>query len=353
VWSTTELLLACASSLLLLLAARALIDHPRERTAQLSAVLAICVADHLILGPLQARLGTDALAVQLVVIAGLAVPVVFWALARAHFDDDPRWRPEHWAGAAAILAFSYWCWRAEQAAPADERALWHALPKGVGLVVLVHALLNVYVGARADLVVPRLVQRRRVLFVTGSYMLLELFAETLPRSPAAALIAERVHAVGAFGIVALVGVLALRFTPELLRPEPASPGLGAAAPDPELAERFRNAVEVEHAYREDGLTVAGLARRLGVSEHRLREHVNAQLGFRNFNAFLHQHRVAEAARLLADPERRHLGIAQIAFEVGYSSLGPFNRAFKDLTGATPSEFRGRHLPPPATPPPAA
>jgi len=29
----------------------------------------------------------------------------------------------------------------------------------------------------------------------------------------------------------------------------------------------------------------------------------------------------------------------IAMDLGYGSLGPFNRAFKTITGLTPSEFR--------------
>ena len=51
----------------------------------------------------------------------------------------------------------------------------------------------------------------------------------------------------------------------------------------------------------------------------------------------HLNRAAQKA--LLDPAKRHLGIAQIAFEVGYRSLGPFNKAFKEITGRTPTEFR--------------
>jgi AraC-like DNA-binding protein len=47
-------------------------------------------------------------------------------------------------------------------------------------------------------------------------------------------------------------------------------------------------------FREEGLTIADLAQRLGVQEYRVRQFINAQLGFRNFNAFLHQYRLREA-----------------------------------------------------------
>jgi len=45
--------------------------------------------------------------------------------------------------------------------------------------------------------------------------------------------------------------------------------------------------------------------------------------------------------LLADAEQRHLPILTIALTVGYNSINPFNRAFRELKGMTPSEFRAR------------
>ena len=32
-------------------------------------------------------------------------------------------------------------------------------------------------------------------------------------------------------------------------------------------------------------------------------------------------------------------MAEVAFRFGYSSLGPFNRAFKEIVGQTPTEYR--------------
>jgi len=36
-------------------------------------------------------------------------------------------------------------------------------------------------------------------------------------------------------------------------------------------------------------------------------------------------------------------VAAIAFDLGYGSLGPFNRAFRAATGATPTEWRRQAL----------
>jgi AraC-like DNA-binding protein len=63
------------------------------------------------------------------------------------------------------------------------------------------------------------------------------------------------------------------------------------------------------------------------------------LGYRNFAAFLNERRIAAAKVALADPERTRVAISTIAFEVGFSSLAPFNRAFRDITGKTPTDWR--------------
>ena len=96
-------------------------------------------------------------------------------------------------------------------------------------------------------------------------------------------------------------------------------------------------------YRETGLTIPVLAGKLDYPEHRLRQLINGQLGYRNFSAFLNSYRVDEAQQHLADPEYARTPILTIALELGYASLGPFNRAFKALTGMTPSDYRRRHL----------
>jgi AraC-like DNA-binding protein len=49
--------------------------------------------------------------------------------------------------------------------------------------------------------------------------------------------------------------------------------------------------------------------------------------------------VRAARQILADPAQKQLGVAEIAYRLGYASLGPFNRAFKEIVGQTPTEYR--------------
>ncbi|PCI64812.1 MAG: hypothetical protein COB37_00540 [Kordiimonadales bacterium] len=90
---------------------------------------------------------------------------------------------------------------------------------------------------------------------------------------------------------------------------------------------------------ETGLTVTRLATFSHMPEHRLRRIVNQHLGFRNFADYLNFHRVDAAKTRLAVIEDRHVPVLTVAMDLGYGSLGPFNKAFKERTGQTPTEFR--------------
>jgi AraC-like DNA-binding protein len=103
------------------------------------------------------------------------------------------------------------------------------------------------------------------------------------------------------------------------------------------------AMAKDRLYRDDTLTIGGLAARLGVPEYRLRKAINQQLGFRNFNAYVNALRLSEVKSALVDPAQREVPITTIALDAGFASIGPFNRAFKAATGTVPSEFRRRSL----------
>jgi AraC-like DNA-binding protein len=102
---------------------------------------------------------------------------------------------------------------------------------------------------------------------------------------------------------------------------------------------LEQALDAERVYREEGLTIGRLAARLGTREHVLRRVINQGLGYRNFNDFLHAYRIREACVRLRRPEDAGLPVLTIALDVGYSTIGPFNRAFRSRIGMTPTRFR--------------
>ncbi|MBX3486053.1 helix-turn-helix domain-containing protein [Phenylobacterium sp.] len=152
------------------------------------------------------------------------------------------------------------------------------------------------------------------------------------------------HPIGGLLTAALtlaMSMLALTVQPSAFgaprRAEAVVDGRSEAA-DLRLIEQL-NALMAAEAWRREGLTIGGLAGDLGVPEHRLRRLINQRLGHRNFADFLNGHRIAAAQRRLADPAEARTTVAAIAFDLGFGSLGPFNRAFRAVTGSTPTEWR--------------
>ena len=100
-------------------------------------------------------------------------------------------------------------------------------------------------------------------------------------------------------------------------------------------------LDVDHVYRRPKYSMRSLADELGLPEYRLRKLIHEELGFRNFNAFLHHYRLREACGMLSDPGQVRTPILTIALTVGYQSINTFNRAFREILGETPSAFRAR------------
>lgn len=94
-------------------------------------------------------------------------------------------------------------------------------------------------------------------------------------------------------------------------------------------------------FRDPELTVASLSSAMALPEYRLRQLINGELGYKNFKVFLNDHRIEAAAAELLNPDKAHLPILTIALDSGFRSIAPFNKAFKERKGMTPSEFR-RH-----------
>ncbi len=111
----------------------------------------------------------------------------------------------------------------------------------------------------------------------------------------------------------------------------------------DMAERLRRLIVDEAIFTRQNLKVADVARRLGEPEYRVTQCVTGTLGFRNFNQMANHYRIEDAKRLLADLGSDRLPILTIAYDCGFNSTGPFNRAFKAATGLTPKQFRRKGM----------
>jgi AraC-like DNA-binding protein len=148
-------------------------------------------------------------------------------------------------------------------------------------------------------------------------------------------------------LAAVAGLHAAR-SPHLFAPPPAPEPAGEPLParavvESPLTARLRHVMGHDRAYRAEGFSLTALAQLLGEPEYRVRRAINGELGFRNFTAFLNTYRLAEVKAALADPAQREVPILTIAIDAGFGSLGPFNRAFREAEGMTPSEWRSKLL----------
>lgn len=123
----------------------------------------------------------------------------------------------------------------------------------------------------------------------------------------------------------------------LVSPIPIEPRLDPR--DLPAKARLDSVMLEERVYREQGLTIRKLAEMIDIPEHQLRVIINKSLGFRSFSNFLNHHRIQEAEKRLSDLSDARIPVLTIAMDVGYSSITPFNKAFKLSTGQTPSAYR--------------
>lgn len=267
------------------------------------------------------------------------IPFALWALALLIFDDGFR-LPVWYLPAVFLIGLG--------AALLDLTGTMEPTLRNIvrliSLAALAQAIWVMVAGLRDDLVEERRLARivivGMILLQAGGSLITELalptVADRAPLEPVSALLI----------LMLTTGLAAVLLRPVLPEPEPgpAETQPGETTRQPEVTETDPLASQLhifcdEGGLFETGLTIAVLAERLGVPEYRLRQTINRGLGFRNFSTFLNHHRVAEAKRRLRDPALVRLPVLTIAMDLGYGSLGPFNRAFREATGMTPTDYR--------------
>jgi AraC-like DNA-binding protein len=339
-----NLLLRGGSVLLLaLIAALLWRDQRRNVAARLGAAFAIGVAA----ATLSAMPGFGALPTLLrAMISAVAAGsmFVFWLFTRALLDDAfalRRWHGAVWAALAALGVLSCLA-----IAPRGS-ALAASLAGAMGLFPVFWSLLAMAQSLarwREDLVEGRRRLRAVIVAATALYTIGQPLAALLTGLELKAIVASSANAAGiaaltvffAWQLLQWRGNVLFEGAQESVAPRPAT---SAPPPDARQVATLQALMTVQRVYREPSLTVAALALRMGLPEHRLRRLINQGLGHRHFSAFLNAYRIADAKQALLDPRQADVPVLTIAMDVGFQSIGPFNRAFKADTGLTPTEYR--------------
>ena len=268
--------------------------------------------------------------------------VVFWLFTRALFDEAFKLRVWHGLVWAAVAAFSFincmWIATAPGGSPRMSIIAINLIALGfIGLAVA-----QTIASWPADLVERRRGVRVFIVGAAALYGGLNAFLQIL-WSGGGAEIAGTVNSVALAAVVAAISFAMMRVDGAELFPPVAAvqaePAVADSGADRKLVDALMRLMADERIYRHDNITIGTLATKLKIPEYRLRRLINQQLGYRNFNVFLNEHRIAEAKAALADPSQAEVPVITIAMDAGFQSLGPFNRAFKATTGVTPSEYR--------------
>lgn len=91
-------------------------------------------------------------------------------------------------------------------------------------------------------------------------------------------------------------------------------------------------------YLNADLNLNDVARRLGMSANRASSLIK-QVSGQNFRRWINTHRIEAVKEALKDDDRADQSVLSLALESGFKSEASFYRAFKELTGMSPSDYR--------------
>lgn len=271
-------------------------------------------------------------------IGAISIPVLFWLLSRAIFDDHFRFKPLLlvWFLVIIISHFDFFLSGVIQWPGFEPLASIVARLTSLGFVVA--GLYTALRTKRADLIDSRIRFRNIFIIVTATLIGVTLIVEvvSIERDTVTVLQVLQRSSIFAITLYFFISTFEIRsgfFFKEI--PKAKVPTID----DPQLSAKLQALMEQQKVYKTEGLTIGALAELMNEQEYRLRRLINGQLGFRNFNDFLNQYRVNEACEILSDPAHTRKTILEIAYDLGYQSIGPFNKVFKDLKGTTPTAYR--------------
>ncbi|MES3006273.1 MAG: helix-turn-helix domain-containing protein [Pseudomonadota bacterium] len=340
--------------------------HRRHIIGQLLALYSFCLICHVMSNLPETHL--NSILQQLYYRMATLAPAVLWLLSRYLFVDNARVPAVAWTLMALYMGLrAYGSIISNSGNPTPganlEYFVYYVIPQIIMLGFSVHAVYMACRGLNSDLVESR--RRIRVIctvamgvlvaaiLINGFIRALTYYASmhsiTLTPIPVEWLFFYMFLITLAFNLMmmrlhgeALQVIVLPQEQRTLISAVPhliPVPSTEQRIDNPALVERVFDVMKKEKLYSRPGLTIGELAERVSIQEYRLRRVINKQLGYRNFNQFLNAFRIEEACRRLALPFEQREPIANIAFDVGYSALSSFNKAFKDIHNLTPTQYR--------------
>lgn len=324
-----------------------LAHYRHQLLGKLMIAYAICLCSYILAILPELDQGPRVIDFSLGVLA-TAAPALLWIITRYLFVDNPRVGGLVWS---VIVLYLVLRGVGTLARPLVGLRYWiHiVIPQIIMLGFACHVIFMALTGRGDDLVEPRRRLRFPFAITMGSIVAIIVGSGFFYLSDRWV---NSVYIGAIFLFILFFNLATFRLhsdSPQLIEPvkEPAAPSVTSRVSgtdkDKPLIDRIHAVMEGERLYAQHGLTIGMLATAASLQEYRLRRLINQKLHYRNFNQYLNQYRITEAARRLQDPAESNVPISTIALDVGYASLSSFNKAFKEEHKVTPSIFRGRAM----------
>lgn len=261
------------------------------------------------------------------------MPVFLWFYGKLIFEDGFRIRPLQKA-VFVFLAIFYLYVFLIRGGGGHLQMLSHL----IALVFILHLLFSVIITWRHDLIEQRRVARFWLVALVGLFYLMldlvELSNTSLNRHSLFMLMNASICLTGSSVTIAMVFLY--ESTKERTREFSTHSSYSRLIPQENALHAKLQAFIDKAGLLQSDLSISKLAGQLDCAEHHLRKLINQRLGYNNFNAFLNHYRIEEARKRLVESP---LPVLSIALDLGYGSIAPFNRAFKDIIGLTPTAYR--------------
>lgn len=266
----------------------------------------------------------------LVAISAIVPVLVYWT-ALELFQDNPIFARWQFVVCGLIIATAWLSFT----------SISLGAVRGICVIALFsHLVAVVILGHEDDLIETRRRFRRWFLLAVACFAIVITILEATGADRGLPVVFYLLHALVFWGLAAAFLLWAVRVDPTIwLISRKNALQNGEISPIQRALIGRINAAMAEKLWEREGLTLSQMAQALDTQEHRLRSAINQGMGHRNFSSFINGYRIARAKELLSNPSLPERTVLSVAYDVGFASLGPFNRAFREATGQTPTEYR--------------
>lgn len=105
----------------------------------------------------------------------------------------------------------------------------------------------------------------------------------------------------------------------------------------ELKEQLLKLFYQDKIFKENDISLDLLSERLGTTRHGTSQVINEHFNMNFFN-LINKFRILEAQEIFKNDFNTSLNIIDVAYDVGFNNKVTFNKAFKEYTNLTPSEY---------------